>query len=114
MTPTESAFEGELELFRREVDSAIQLFYASVALNGYAFKSKTALAALNDTPLFWNTVKGALQSSTWMVLGRIFDQKSPHNVDKLVQMTQRYSPSRRSRQGRGWRAQTPTNGCPII
>jgi len=91
MTPAESAFEAELELYCREVDSAIQCFYASLALNGYAFKSKAALAALNDTPLFWNTVKGSLQASTWVILGRIFDQKSPHNVDKLLQLAQRDS-----------------------
>lgn len=90
MTPTEISFEAELEIFRREVDSAIQFFYASLAVNGYAFKNKPALAALNDTPLFWNTVKGARQASTWMTLGRIFDQTSSHNVDKIVQLAQRH------------------------
>lgn len=40
------------------------------------------------TPLFWNTAMGAFQTAFFITLGRIFDQKSPHNIDRLLKLAQ--------------------------
>lgn len=91
MTPEEKAFDEELDIFRREVESGLQFFYGWLAINGVAGKDKAVERALNESSLFWLTVLGALQSSTFITLGRLFDQQSPHNVDTILGMAQRKS-----------------------
>jgi hypothetical protein len=44
---------------------------------------------MRRTPQFWNVSKASLQQSTFIVLGRIFDQRSPYNIDKLLGLGQR-------------------------
>ena len=39
---------------------------------------------MNKTPLFWLTTQYALLLSTFVALGRIFDRKSAHNIDRLI------------------------------
>ena len=43
---------------------------------------------LNTAALFWNTNLAALQLSAFIVLGRIFDQSSKHNVDRVLKIAQ--------------------------
>jgi hypothetical protein len=88
MSPPDQEFADELELFRTEAESAIQYFYAALALNGYPHRRNRVLQAMNESPLFWNTVRSALMSSTWVALGRIFDNGSPHNIAKLMKMVE--------------------------
>lgn len=49
---------------------------------------KPVLQLLNQWPLFWNTSLAALQTAAFIVLGRIFDQNSPHNLDRLLRIAQ--------------------------
>jgi hypothetical protein len=79
-------FEAELEIFRREVESLLQYFYAWMAMRNHPRKSSRVLSALNDSPLFWNTVAGAFETSTWVCLYRIFDQSSTYNVDRVLRI----------------------------
>ncbi|MGD0584160.1 MAG: hypothetical protein ABSA86_00080 [Oryzomonas sp.] len=81
-------FERELEIFRTELEQGTQFFYTYVALHMVASKRKTVQSLLNMTPLFWNTILGSLQSSTFIVLGRIFEpeKKSRHNLQRLLAM----------------------------
>jgi hypothetical protein len=88
-SPAETAFVKELELFRREVEGATQFFYGYLAVNAVAGDRKTVLAALNKAPLFWKTAIASLQVSAVISLGRIFDQNSNHNVDRLLGLAQR-------------------------
>lgn len=90
MKNREDIFQHELEVFRTEIESAIQFFYAYVTINAVLSDNKYALDIVNQTPLFWRTTSGALQTSFFMALGRIFDQhqKSTHNVDKLLRIAQ--------------------------
>ncbi len=83
-------FEDELEIFRREAQSGTQFFYCYLAINAEISDSKKTLAAVNETPLFWQTIMGALQTASFIVLGRIFDQGSKHNIDKLLSIAQRH------------------------
>jgi hypothetical protein len=90
MPNAEQEFENELEVNRGEVDSAVQFFYAWNSVHAVATKSAAVLATLNSAPLFWNTALGALQSSAFIALGRVFDQdQDTHNVDRLPRLGQR-------------------------
>lgn len=80
------AFEHELEIFRTEAEAAAQFFYAYLSVHETAGRQPSVLRFLNATPLFWNTNLGALQASTFIVLGRIFDQDSPHNIDRVLRI----------------------------
>lgn len=88
MKSREQEFVQELEIFRVEVESAIQFCYAFLTLHASLAKDKKAHDIVNRTPLFWNTNLAALQSSFFITLGRIFDQNSPHNVDRILKVAQ--------------------------
>lgn len=81
-------FERELEVFRTEVSAATQFFYAFLTVHAVAADHKRVFQLLNTAPLFWNTNLGALQTATFIVLGRIFDQNSAHNVNRLLRIAQ--------------------------
>src|SRR6476660_2858384 len=84
----ETQFTRELEVFRTEADSALQFLYTFSAINAVLTKDKQALRAVNRTPLFWKTNLGALQTGFFIVLGRIFDQNSRHNIDTVLRLAQ--------------------------
>ena len=89
MINREKTFSHELEVFRIEVDSAIQFFYARLSIHSFLVKNEKALRLVNETPLFWLTIAGALQTSFFISLGRIFDQETKtHNVYKLLKISQ--------------------------
>ncbi|MES2583200.1 MAG: hypothetical protein V4627_10830 [Pseudomonadota bacterium] len=78
-------FEDQLELFRTESQSALQFFYAWDGTHAIAAKDKAVVRLLNEAPLFWNTTLGALQASTFVALGRVFDpDTNNHSVTRLL------------------------------
>jgi hypothetical protein len=82
----ENAFSDELEVFRTQTEEAIQHFYAYLTINAALADNEKALQIVNRAPLFWNTITGALQTSFFIALGRVFDQKSNHNIDRLLKV----------------------------
>jgi AbiU2 len=82
----EKQFERELEIFRTEAKTAAQFFYAFLAIHAAAGGKKPVYRLLNTSPLFWSTVLGGLQTAAFVALGRVFDQKSTHNVDQLIRL----------------------------
>ena len=87
MVGNSQEFERELDTFRKEGDSAVQFFYSWLSIHAAAGQTPNALAALNKTPLFWNTTLGALQTATFVTLGRIFDPSTNnHSVTKLLSL----------------------------
>jgi hypothetical protein len=84
----EAEFERELEVFRTEAGTASQFFYAFLTVHAVAGDVPAVFKLLNTAPLFWNTNLGALQTSTFVTLGRMFDQDSPHNVDRVLKIAQ--------------------------
>ena len=77
-------FASDLELFRTEAEGALQFFFAWDATHAVAADPKVG-RLLNQAPLFWNTSLGALQSSTLVALGRIFDpDPKNHSVTRLL------------------------------
>jgi hypothetical protein len=88
MTTPDERFERELEVFRTEAEASAQFFYADLAVHAVAGDQKPVHELLNKAPLFWNTCLGALQTATFIALGRLFDQGSPHNLDRLLRIAQ--------------------------
>lgn len=84
----EKQFELELEVFRTEAEGAAQFFYAYLAVHAVAADHRPVHRLLNTAALFWNTNLGALQAAAFIALGRVFDQKSAHNVDRLLKIAQ--------------------------
>ena len=66
----------------------MQFFYAYLTIHAVAGDRPAVYRFLNRAPLFWKTNLGALQTSSFIVLGRIFDQSSGHNVDRLLKIGQ--------------------------
>ena len=79
-------FDEELEVFRREEESAQQYFFGFLSLQLVPHANPDVLRKMNETPAFWITTRYALLMSAFMVIGRIFDPdpKSLHNIDKLL------------------------------
>lgn len=83
-------FEAELEVLRTEAEAVTQFFYAYLTIHAVMGDSKAVHRALNRSALFWKTILGALQTATFITLGRIFDQGSAHNVDRVLGIAQRH------------------------
>jgi hypothetical protein len=79
-----TVFKDELETFRKEEETAQQMFFAWLSLRATAASNADVLRTLNKTPLFWINAQHSLLVSAFITLGRIFDQDSKHNVDRLM------------------------------
>jgi hypothetical protein len=88
-TQPEARFEYELEVFRREADEAVQHLFAYLTMHAVAGDHKEVRQLYNSAPLFWLTTLRALQTSVFIVLGRIFSQDSEHNLDALLGIAER-------------------------
>ncbi len=106
-----SDFEKELEIFRTEADAAAQFLYAYLSIHETAGHRRSVHVLLNTAPLFWNTTLSALQTSAFIVLGRIFDQESAHNIDRLLGTAQN-NLGLFSKTALGSRKQGPSNEAP--
>jgi HEPN superfamily AbiU2-like protein len=79
-----TVFERELEIFRTEEEVAQQYFFAYLSVRSMAAADREVLQIMNVNPLFWITAHHAMLLSAFVALGRIFDQKSRHNIDALM------------------------------
>jgi hypothetical protein len=78
------SFERQLANLERESTVIANYVYAEMAIQHAASKSPKLLSRLNRTPTFWNTCNAALQSAAYIALGRVFDRKSPYNLEALM------------------------------
>lgn len=115
MTDPSLKFEQELEVLRTEAEGAAQFFYSYLAIHAAAGDHQKVHRLLNGSALLWNTILGGLQTSTFIVLGRILDQNSAHNVDCVLKIAQNH-PEIFSRSALGKRKQgnlaTPADWLP--
>ena len=59
--------------FRAEVDTAAQAFFLWKAINKHASEDRAIYRRLNEQALSWNILTHALQTTFFIVLGRLFD-----------------------------------------
>lgn len=83
MKPDHS-FERQLSNLDRESTVIANYVYAEMAIQHAASRSEALLNRLNRTPTFWITCNAALQSAAYIAIGRVFDLKSPYNLDALM------------------------------
>lgn len=62
-----------LVIFRDELDTASQAFYAWKAINNLASSNKDIYYLLDKNALSWNIITYSLQSTFFITLGRLFD-----------------------------------------
>jgi hypothetical protein len=79
-------FKHELEVFRKEEEVAQQYFFSWLQIRTEFATDEQLLDRINDTPLFWGTTHHALLLAAFVALGRVFDQRSRHNVDALLRL----------------------------
>src|SRR5438270_6547846 len=86
---SDRAYDVALKIFEKQVHEATQIWYASRTMDEVSLRDRRTLEALNATPLFWITVRGALAQYALIALGRIFDTSrgSPRNVDTILRLT---------------------------
>lgn len=115
MADPAAEFEQELEVLRTEAEAAAQFFYSYLTIHAVAGDHRPVYRLLNGSALFWNTILAGLQTSTFIVLGRILDQSSAHNVDRVLKIAQNH-PDIFSRAALGKRKQgnlkTPPDWLP--
>jgi hypothetical protein len=90
--PTPPDVQEEIEIFRKEEEAAQQTFFAYLGIRDLLVKRPDVLAAVNRNSMFWLTTNHALFVSTFIWLGRIFDQKSAHNIDLLLKAVEQNLP----------------------
>jgi hypothetical protein len=85
---TESEYWRDYQLTRNEVSTAINSFYTYVEIHNFAGENETVYRTLIDAPAFWNIQLYSLQTTFFIVLGRIFDNGSDvHSIHKLIAAT---------------------------
>ena len=77
-------FEKQLDNLELEATVIANYVYAEMSIHHAASKSRKLLSVLNRAPNFWRTCYAAFQSSAYIALGRVFDLKSPFNIEELI------------------------------
>ena len=90
MKSIEDEFSRELGIFRGGAESGAQFFYSYLAVHELAKRDRRLFRLLDENALFWNTALGGLQTGAIMALGRIFDHRSPHNLNTLVRLVSQH------------------------
>jgi len=78
------SFVGELTIFHEEQAIAQRYFFGYLTIRNKAAEDSELLGVINLNPWFWITVDHSLLLATFIALGRIFDQDTPHNIDQLM------------------------------
>ncbi|WP_247542882.1 MULTISPECIES: hypothetical protein [unclassified Bradyrhizobium] len=89
VSPPPGDINAEIEIFRKDEESAQQTFFAYLGVLDLIARRPEVHAAVNRNAMFWRTAHHAMLVSSLIGLGRIFDQDSAHNLDRLLAMTAR-------------------------
>ena len=68
----EAEFAQRLETFHRQVDEAAQFLYIAETTNERLLLNRQTFNAINMTAGFWITVRGGMQMSAIIAVGRMF------------------------------------------
>lgn len=90
--PPPSDVDAEIEIYRKDEESAQQAFFAYIGIRNLIAKRPDVHAMINENAMFWLTSHHALFVSTFVGIGRIFDQSSAHNLDRLLNIVGRNLP----------------------
>ena len=85
------SFLRQLENLKQESEVIATYVYAEMSIQHAASKSRKLLSRMNMTPTFWNACYAAFQSAAYIAIGRVFDLKSPYNLEALLTSMERGS-----------------------
>jgi hypothetical protein len=72
-SPPAAQFKEELEVFRTDVEVALQFLYGYLTIHAVAHDTKAVYRSINSSVLFWNTNLAGLQTAAFIALGRDMD-----------------------------------------
>ncbi len=78
-------FSTILEHLQQDAWSGIQLLYLDLAFNDSLRKNKDFLAAVNQTPVLWNSTRHGWQCGYMIALGRAYDHTTQHNLGAVIE-----------------------------
>lgn len=83
---TEEEYWSDCQLLSTEIDDALAVFFTYEEINRLALEDKRILNRLNADALFWKVLVHSLQTSLFIILGRIFDRgDDAHSIHKVLQ-----------------------------
>lgn len=77
-------FESQLENLRHESNTVAAFVFAEFAIHYRVAQSRRLLQRLNETPTLWKAIAASLQTSAYISLSRVFDEKSKYNLEGLL------------------------------
>ena len=82
---TNVEFWADIQLVSTEIEDALAIFYTYEEINLLAVEDGEILRLLNEDALFWKVETYSLQTSLFMILGRIFDSaQDARSIHKVV------------------------------
>lgn len=85
---SEDEYWLSFHLIRGEVEAAIKSNYAYLTINNLSVEKPSVLKKFNKFPEFWTLNSFSLQTTFFIVFGRIFDDRADsHSIQKLVDAT---------------------------
>jgi hypothetical protein len=85
--------DREIEIFRKEEEEAQQSFFAYVGVRTLLARRPDLVGMVNRNSMYWITSQHALLVNAFIALGRIFDQNSTHNIERLLKMVETNLPT---------------------
>lgn len=85
---TESEYEKEFRFLSVEIVDAMAVWQTYNEINRLALEDGEILRALNKDALFWKVQRYSLETSVFLMLGRIFDSATDaHSIHNLIAAT---------------------------
>src|ERR1039458_7134888 len=86
---TEPEFERNSSALWGQVEDALAVYYTFEQINDLARTNADILDALQVDALFWNVQKHAIQTTLFIILGRIFDLSGDaYSIHRLIRDTE--------------------------
>jgi hypothetical protein len=86
MTP--AGYWADYQVTENDVATAIETFYAHLALNNYAAEDPAVLRGISEALYFWITTRYSLITTFFITLGRLFDvDRNAQSIHKLLTAT---------------------------
>jgi AbiU2 len=88
VTMSEEEYWRTYHLIRGEVEAAIKSNHAYITINNLVVADRDVYERINRSPAFWQLNAYALQTTFFIVFGRLFDNRTDsHSIQKLVDIT---------------------------
>jgi hypothetical protein len=85
---TEAHYWNWYEASRADVEASVKTFYTYLAIHRLAYSEPDILRQINLNPSIWQTLTYSLQTTYFISLGRVFDNRTDsHSISDLLDLT---------------------------